>query len=673
MNLSIISHYATRIRKYGLAATAQQVYLRAKKLYFIKLYKKKSLQKISAHNWEQIKNKNSYEKDFDDFIIDLGKKDSIMSLLNSTLFQNSLPKEFHSKEWILAQAQKYAENNFEILASKIKYPTCAAIEWQKDIKIKKDTDVAYATGNELCKEKNLKFYSDIKVNSQDLDNFKDYQFDIKVPWELSRFNHIFILGKAYHETLNPIFAKAFKNQIECWIDENPFLLGVNWVCAMEVAIRSINWIYGFYFFHKSPQIDNRFWKKFICSIYNHSEYLKYNSEKSFRPHNHYLSDLIGHLYIAIFLEDLKEFKKIEHKASLELEKELSRQIQDDGTSYEGSTSYHKLVTEIYLHFYLVSLNRPKIIFPAPFIVSSEQSGCKSEKLPQIKAQLKKMYQFLIDCTDHKGNFIQIGDNDSGKIVCGLQTYKQPFNEDGINQSNLADYANFGISIIKNKNWHISLRHGSFNPTQPSGHFHHDDGALTLSIRNIPILVDPGSFIYTANPSWRNYFRKAENHCRVWIAGEAEREKELFELKLSEKRNKSSISSNNGLIIIKSENIIKLNVEFSTIRTIRFDNENNILEIEDSLNDIKNNSKDIYQFMSTLVFHPDIKIENKTNNEFLIFCKNSLLAKFVTNLDFYTRQGFYSPKYGEKISCNKLVSSIIAEKKAIIRFELLDKN
>src|SRR5688500_11163784 len=66
-------------------------------------------------------------------------------------------------------------------------------------------------------------------------------FDVKVPWELSRFHHGVRLGQAYLYTLDETYAQELVNQITHWIKANPYEFGVNWAGPMDVAIRAVNW------------------------------------------------------------------------------------------------------------------------------------------------------------------------------------------------------------------------------------------------------------------------------------------------------------------------------------------------------------------------------------------------------------------------------------------------
>ena len=76
--------------------------------------------------------------------------------------------------------------------------------------------------------------------------------DVKWPWELSRCQHLPVLGLASRCAsllLAPAAASALRArcaveaaaEIDDWIERNPRGLGVNWSCTMDVAIRAFNW------------------------------------------------------------------------------------------------------------------------------------------------------------------------------------------------------------------------------------------------------------------------------------------------------------------------------------------------------------------------------------------------------------------------------------------------
>ena len=81
------------------------------------------------------------------------------------------------------------------------------------------------------------YYKDIKYGHK-------VGVDVKVPWELSRFQHLTTLGEAYFLSNDEKYVKEFVNQITDWIENNPPKFGVNWTCTVDVAIRACSRLLG---------------------------------------------------------------------------------------------------------------------------------------------------------------------------------------------------------------------------------------------------------------------------------------------------------------------------------------------------------------------------------------------------------------------------------------------
>ena len=237
--------------------------------------------------------------------------------------------------------------------------------------------------------------------------------DIKIPWELSRFQHIPTLGKAYgicqklrteNKQKNPAkYASEFMNQIEHWIDNNPVEFGVNWTCPMDVAIRAVNWIFGFYFFINAKEIPDKFWIKFLRILFLHGRFIRRNLEIGYDDRdkritsNHYLSDIVGLIFLGIFFKDAQEGKAWLNFGVKELIGEMEFQIHPDGTDFESSIPYHRLVLEL-------------------FVTSAILCQLNGIELSQkFWERLEKMFGFVMYYTKPDGGAPQIGDNDSGRV------------------------------------------------------------------------------------------------------------------------------------------------------------------------------------------------------------------------------------------------------------------
>jgi hypothetical protein len=225
----------------------------------------------------------------------------------------------------------------------------------------------------------------------------DDDSDVKIPWELSRCQHFVTLGKAHGYTDDEKYATEFVSEIESWIDANPIELGVNWACTMDVAIRAVNWIWGYYFFCDSPNLTKEFRIELFKSLFLHGRHIINNLEFGRIRSNHYLSDIAGLIYLGIFFQETKDGKKWLEKGIFALKEELKLQVYSDGVDFEGSISYHRLVTELFLSSTLLC-RKNGIDFP-----------------PWYMTRLEKMIEFMMYYTKPDGTAPQIGDNDDGRL------------------------------------------------------------------------------------------------------------------------------------------------------------------------------------------------------------------------------------------------------------------
>ena len=84
--------------------------------------------------------------------------------------------------------------------------------------------------------------------------------------------------------------------------------------------------------------------------------------------------------------------------------------------------------------------------------------------------------------------------------------------DFISEFKLIKYDCFGIYIYKGKNTSLIIRAKNHkSPPIISGHFHQDQLSLEMHINRVPIIVDPGTYVYTSSPKKRNLYRSENAH------------------------------------------------------------------------------------------------------------------------------------------------------------------
>jgi hypothetical protein len=257
--------------------------------------------------------------------------------------------------------------------------------------------------------------------------------DAKLPWELSRMQHLAVLAWAYalaragHAGLAPEswYLVAFRNQLLDFIATNPPRFGINWRCTMDVAIRAANWVVAHDLFRSfGARFDDAFTTIFKASLLDHGRHIVEHLE--FYPEgrgNHYLGNIAGLAFIAAGLPRSDETDCWLAFAVQELREETGYQFGSDGANFEASTSYHRLAAEMVVFASalvtglpadkrtgLASAN-PAMLHTRPSRHLAGQPTLESSHF----ARLALMAEFSRAVTKPSGRVAQIGDNDSGRF------------------------------------------------------------------------------------------------------------------------------------------------------------------------------------------------------------------------------------------------------------------
>ena len=262
--------------------------------------------------------------------------------------------------------------------------------------------------------------------------------DIKVPWELARCQHLPQLalehlarggaGDGDAEAL----AREFRNQVLDFIAANPPRFGVNWVCAMDVAIRIANWLVARDLFLQGGAVfDAEFERVLARSAWEHAAHVAANLEwtEGLRS-NHYLADVCGLLFAAAYLGDAPGARRWLAFALGEVVRETAEQFYPEGSNKEASTSYHRLSGEMIVYAAAFALGLPADCVAgleriAPRAVGDAAPAERPEALVAggriefpawFGERLQRMAEFSRDLTRPSGEIVQIGDNDSGRFL-----------------------------------------------------------------------------------------------------------------------------------------------------------------------------------------------------------------------------------------------------------------
>jgi len=364
--------------------------------------------------------------------------------------------------------------------------------------------------------------------------------DIRVLWELNRLGHLITLGRAYALTKEEEFAAEFFAQVESWREQNPVGLGANWSCAIEVALRAMNLLAAFSLFRGSANLSKERLLTLLTMFDQHGAHIRRNLEFSHvATSNHYLSDVVGLLWLSIMLPELAAAKEWRAWALAEMLREMDKQILPDGADYEASTGYHCFVLELFLYsfilcrandipiaekywhtlqkmlVYLRSILRPDGMMP---LIGDTDGG---QALPIVfRSANDRAYLLALGAAVFKASQFKMPPLEAPQEVlwllgeAGLRDYEQlpNANEETLSQA----FPDAGTYVLRHDDLYLLFNANGAQHLRPASHRHNDALSFEISACTRAFIVDPGSYVYTADLNERHLFRSTPYHSTVQI-------------------------------------------------------------------------------------------------------------------------------------------------------------
>jgi Heparinase II/III-like protein/Heparinase II/III N-terminus len=325
--------------------------------------------------------------------------------------------------------------------------------------------------------------------------------DVLFPWVLSWGQHLPLLAAAHRITGRQEFLREIEHQLLSWIPQNRPEMGVNWASPMMVAIRAANWIAALALVAEAAEHEPWFGTA-LASLWAHGAYLERYMDTEVR-NNHYVASLVGLLAVAAVFREHPTGAGWHRAAARRLVEEMRVQVNDDGSSCEGSIAYHRLVCELFL------------------LGGDLVRGASEPALPPwYVARTRKMLKFVADYTRADGSAPQLGDSGNWRclplldygckasryshlhlLAQGRQWHDPTFG--------IATYRSGGYCIARTRSAHLIIRCGY---ARDPGHVHSDQGAFELTVADRAIVVDPGTYVYQSrDPVTRESFRSRAVH------------------------------------------------------------------------------------------------------------------------------------------------------------------
>ena len=188
--------------------------------------------------------------------------------------------------------------------------------------------------------------------------------DKKIIWELNRQQYLLTLGRAYARTGDERYCAIFLSHLEAWMAENPPKFGINWASALEVAYRSIAWLWALMFFRSSTSLTPQAFLPILKQLVVNGRHIESYLSVFFSPNTHLTGEALGLYCLGTLVPFLPEADRWRATGRAILLQQLPKQVRDDGTYFENATYYHRYTLDIYLYFAVLASGRGEPLDPS---------------------------------------------------------------------------------------------------------------------------------------------------------------------------------------------------------------------------------------------------------------------------------------------------------------------
>ncbi|HVX67745.1 MAG TPA: alginate lyase family protein [Bryobacteraceae bacterium] len=351
--------------------------------------------------------------------------------------------------------------------------------------------------------------------------------DHKLIWELNRHQHWVLLAQAFLLDGRREFLDEIWREWESWTRENPFLCGINWTSALEVAFRALSWTWVYHL--AGDQMEAGLRRRFLQSLYRHGRYLERNLSHYFSPNTHLLGEAVALHALGALFPAFPRARRWRETGARIVREQLDRQVRPDGSHFEQSSYYHVYALDMFLFHAMLA-----------------------GAVDQYREALARMASYLHALFGPARRLPFLGDDDGGRFF-------HPYGERALfGRATLATAAallgggwgsapedaheqaawwlgpraiahtapatmesrlfeDAGVAVMSAGVVQVVVDAGGFGPGS-GGHSHSDTLSLVACSDGEEVLIDPGTYTYVGDPEWRDRFRGSAAHSTIRVDG-----------------------------------------------------------------------------------------------------------------------------------------------------------
>jgi hypothetical protein len=326
--------------------------------------------------------------------------------------------------------------------------------------------------------------------------------DARVVWEPSRLQQLVTLALISRrcEGARARAVDLIARQLLSWHAANPVACGIHYVSAMECGLRIIAVCFALDLVRREMIDRPAVWQCAAAIVHSHADLITQRLSLHSSSGNHTIAECAGLIYAGVLFPEMRGADRWYAVGLRTLCQEAARQILPDGGGIERATWYHLFVLD------LIGLVERLLTF-------------RGHEIPaEITAALERGRAFLTVFAQSPADLPVSGDADAGYA---LSPFLRLSFEASLAQEQLRTFPDTGLTLVKptgESGLTLIFDHGPLGMPPSYGHGHADALSLVLYDESGPLLIDPGTYTYTGDERWRNYFRGTRAHNTVLLDG-----------------------------------------------------------------------------------------------------------------------------------------------------------
>ncbi|MFY9844796.1 MAG: alginate lyase family protein [Terriglobales bacterium] len=383
--------------------------------------------------------------------------------------------------------------------------------------------------------------------------------DHKVTWELNRHQHLVTLAKAQllsnsASNNDDKYVRELIALWRSWIDANPYPLGINWASTLEVAFRSLSWVWVDQLLAGTPEYA-RFRSELVPALAFHGRYIERYLSTYFSPNTHLLGEAAALFFLGTLYPQMPRAAHWKESGWRIVQYEAERQVRPDGVYFEQSLYYHVYALDFFLYARLLAARNGMNIPPeydavlqrmlevvAALAQAGPAEGFGDDDGGRLWNPRRNRTEHMTDPLVLRAAIYSNGTDSAkfaaarlteeaiwlfGKRVLGESTVGEPAAEEPAHANTSSNtqsnaFPDGGLYVLADSQPFPQAMVADAGPqgVDHSGHGHADALSLRLTMNGRRWLVDAGSGVYISkDPADRNVFRGTGSHNTMRVDGE----------------------------------------------------------------------------------------------------------------------------------------------------------